>query len=44
MRIPPHRVRDRGHAVIINPEQLAERRVLSQRRKNIDDIEEIRAE
>jgi hypothetical protein len=30
--------------VIINPEQLAERRVLSRRRKNIDDVEEIRAE
>lgn len=29
---------------IINPEQLAERRVLSQRRKNIDDVAEIRAE
>jgi hypothetical protein len=30
--------------VIINPEQMAERRVLSQRRKNIDGIEETRAE
>lgn len=29
---------------IINPEQLAERRVLWQRRKNIDDVAEIRAE